>query len=890
MANAEVFKIMGSVLLEDDQFIRGLKNVLTEAESATSKLSRKFESVGRAFQNVGNKMQSFGRTVTLGTTVAVGAVGSLTKAAITAYADYEQLVGGVETLFKKSNKKVLAYAQEAYKTAGLSANDYMATVTSFSASLLQSLGGDTEKAAEYSNRAVTDMSDNANKMGTDMSMIQNAYQGFAKQNYTMLDNLKLGYGGTKTEMERLIKDASKMKDVQKELNITVDEGDLSFGNIVNAISVVQSKMGIMGTTAKEAEGTISGSINTMKGAWKNFLVGMADDEADFEDLFNKLIQSVETVAKNLLPRIEIVVTTALKKILEGIKKLVGDIPIFGDLIDKLLELTTKFRELDTEQKKQVLSWTALVLCAGPLITIFGKITSGVGLLISGVGKIIPLFGGGEVGLAGVITKATTACGGLAPFFGIIAGAIVALVATIKVLKENWDKLSEAFKKFAENIGLTQTIENLKKRFSELWESLKGLEDLFNIIGVIVASVLVPAFHLLVAGINVVLSVIDPLIKILSGLLDILGSVASFIVGVFTLDLQKCGDAVEKLIGGIAKVFEGAFGLIIKPVKALVEGIVGFFEWLFDILVGHSIVPDMIDAIIDWFKKLLGKPIEFVKNMVSKVVGFFSDLGKKAGEKFKAIGTTITKKTKEISTNVVNKFNDMKTNATKKMSELVTNAKNKFESIKSTMTTKMSQARTKVSDAFSKMSSSAKDKLSSLSSTVSDKFGSIATKIGDKMKDAKNKVSDMLSQMKKSFSNFTAKIKLPHFKIKNASINPKDWITKGAPKLSVEWYKKGGIFDKPTIFNTQSGLKGVGEAGPEAVTPISVLQGYVRDAVVSQNAEIENRLNTLIDILLKFLPRLENQSLVLDTGVLVGELTPKFDKSLGELTQKKIRGR
>lgn len=227
--------------------------------------------------------------------VAVGAMstalGGLVISATKSYADLEQNIGGVETLFKDSAKTVIDNAKKAYTTAGMSANEYMQTVTSFSASLLQSLGGDTEKAASYANRAVIDMSDNANKMGTSIEMIQNAYQGFAKQNYTMLDNLKLGYGGTKTEMQRLIADAAKLTGVQKELGVTVDANSLSFGNIVNAISVIQKNMGIMGTTSKEASETISGSINSMKAAFDNFLNGSGDVE--------ELEKTIVTVLKNI---------------------------------------------------------------------------------------------------------------------------------------------------------------------------------------------------------------------------------------------------------------------------------------------------------------------------------------------------------------------------------------------------------------------------------------------------------------------------------------------------------------------------------------------------------------------------------------------------------------
>lgn len=226
---------------------------------------------------------------------------SIGEAALGGYADYEQLVGGVDTLFKESSQKVQAYAETAYKSAGLSANQYMETVTSFSASLLASLGGDTSAAADYADQAIIDMADNANKMGTSMESIQNAYQGFAKQNYTMLDNLKLGYGGTKEEMQRLLDDASKISGMKFDIS--------SFADITKAIHVVQEEMGIAGATAAEAEATISGSAAAMKAAWTNLVTGLADENANIGELLDQFLASVETTGKNVLPVVKKILTS-----------------------------------------------------------------------------------------------------------------------------------------------------------------------------------------------------------------------------------------------------------------------------------------------------------------------------------------------------------------------------------------------------------------------------------------------------------------------------------------------------------------------------------------------------------------------------------------------------
>lgn len=247
------------------------------------------------------------------------AIGSVTKASLDSVASLEQNIGGVETLFKDSADAVIKNANRAYKTAGMSANEYMSTVTSFSASLLQSLDGDTKKATSYADRAIIDMSDNVNKMGTDMQSIQNAYQGFAKQNYTMLDNLKLGYGGTKEEMARLIQDASAMKDVQEKLGITVDESSMSFGNIVNAISVMQESLGIAGTTSEEAATTIEGSVNSAKAAWDNFLNGSGTPE----ELADSIGVAAGVIAENLgniIPRLAKTILKAAAGVYEQLGK------------------------------------------------------------------------------------------------------------------------------------------------------------------------------------------------------------------------------------------------------------------------------------------------------------------------------------------------------------------------------------------------------------------------------------------------------------------------------------------------------------------------------------------------------------------------------------------
>ena len=331
----------------------------------TGALSKAGNVVGSALSKVGQATVVVGKAMATGAAVGTAAIAALATSSVKGYAEYEQLVGGVETLLgTRGAKSVEEYAEivgdsvknvsaeyemlqtaqsvtmenaaNAYKTAGLSANDYMTTVTSLAAALNQSSASQLE-SAELADMAIIDMSDNANKMGTSMESIQNAYQGFSKQNYTMLDNLKLGYGGTKTEMQRLIKDAAK-------LDKSVKQNDMSFSNIVKAIHAVQNEMGITGTTAEEASETISGSVATMKGAWSNLVVGIADDNNDLSEDIANLVESVSVAARNIMPRIKValggvgeLIKSLTPVVTEGLTVLIEEVaPLIPEVLTSLL--------------------------------------------------------------------------------------------------------------------------------------------------------------------------------------------------------------------------------------------------------------------------------------------------------------------------------------------------------------------------------------------------------------------------------------------------------------------------------------------------------------------------------------------------------------------------
>lgn len=348
----DVFALSASISLNLDNFNTNLDKAQKKFKSFSDNISDLSGKIDKAYSGMGNLLQpavdgfkaveSVGGkaagAVTSGlkalagaATVAAGGATMVGKSAFDAYANYEQLVGGVETLFKDGAGTVMDYADNAYKTAGMSANQYMELTTSFAASLLQSLGGDTKEAAKMADMAASDMADNWNKMGSDMRSVTDAYKGFAKQNYTMLDNLKLGYGGTKEEMQRLLSDAEKFSGIKYDLS--------SYADIISAIHVIQEEMEITGTTAKEASTTIQGSVQSMKGTWENFMVGIADKNQDMKSLMDNLIESVVTAGNNVVPRIKEIVEQVVRvgpEVIRGFSEIIPEFARMGGEIVQTL--------------------------------------------------------------------------------------------------------------------------------------------------------------------------------------------------------------------------------------------------------------------------------------------------------------------------------------------------------------------------------------------------------------------------------------------------------------------------------------------------------------------------------------------------------------------------
>ena len=404
---------------EQKEKFRALSIEIAKGENALKAMKKQLQilpginldSLKSGLAKVGNVALDVSKNMLKVSAAAGTALAGLVTAGVKSYADYEQNLGGVQTMFGDNANKVVENAKQAYKTAGVSANEYMQGVTSFSASLLQSLGGDTAKAADVADMAFRDMSDNANKFGTDMGSIQNAYQGFAKQNYTMLDNLKLGYGGTKTEMERLLKDAEKITGVKYDIN--------NLSDVYNAIHAIQDKMGVTGTTFEEAKGTISGSINSMKAAFDNFLNGSGSPEALAEtitDVFTNVSGAITKLAPGILNGVVVLIQEVVPQIGQMI---VDTLPQLLDsltnMIDSLLDMITSNTD-------------------GLSKTIGDLVTKIVLFLTENLPKIIE----------GAVTLLIALAQGIAENLDVIIPAIVkCIVVIVETLIKNAPKMFEA---------------------------------------------------------------------------------------------------------------------------------------------------------------------------------------------------------------------------------------------------------------------------------------------------------------------------------------------------------------------------------------------------------------------------------------------------------------
>ena len=810
----DVFDLVAKIRLDSSEYEQGVG----KAKGTFSTLA----------SGVGKAVGTVAKVGAAAVTAAAAGITALTKMGIEGYAQYEQLVGGVETLFKDSQGTVMKYAESAYKTAGMSANQYMETVTSFSASLIQSLDGDTAKAAEIGNMAITDMSDNANKMGTSIEMIQNAYNGFAKGNYTMLDNLKLGYGGTKTEMERLLADAEKISGIKYDIS--------SFADVTEAIHVMQEEMGIAGTTAREAATTIEGSISMMKGAWQNLVVGMADENANMDVLINNFVESTATAAQNLLPRIE--------QTLKGIGELIAALaPIIAEALPQLVAAVLP--SLLSAAVSLVTSFVNGMITALPAL--YNALLEAVEIIL------VEVFGVSQ-------EKAGEFAAGVNSFFTSIKDGFMALVESAQT-EGTW--LNEVW------TGLQETAKLLGDFLVALWNALSA------------------AFSWCVNQINTDgtwLNMIWENIKVyISGAIEHIQNIIKIFTAILQGDWSAAWEAVKDFLENIWETMTEMLSNYWNAIKNIFNNALNAVKsYVSD---KFNAVKDNIKNIFDNVKETISNAWENVKNVVSVALQFIVELVKAAFnlitlpfraiwencketimEVWNAIKTAVTTALDAIKTTISNVWNAIVDvlapilNAVKSAVTTVWDAikntiSNVMNTIKSTISNAWDSVKSAVSGAIENVKTAISSGLNTAKSTVSGILDSIKTKFRDIFEGAKSIVKSAIDAIK-GFFDFSwelPSIKLPHISVSGKfSLDPPS-----VPSFSISWYKKAYdsamILGNPTIFgySAASGkfLGGGDGNGNEVVAGESYLMGLIGSVVASQTAaQNEPIVLALADIL------------------------------------------
>lgn len=578
--------------------------------------------VSKVTGTLGNAAGLAAKGVAAGVAAVTAATGAITKSSLDAYGAYEQNVGGIQKLFgnmgksldeyaeltgnavdavaqkwgvlEQSQNMVLQNAANAYKNAGMSANQYMEQVTGFSAALITSLGNDTVAAANYADMAMVDMSDNANTFGTDMESIQWAYQGFAKQNYTMLDNLKLGYGGTKEEMQRLISDASKMTDVQKKLGVTVDESSLSFDNIVAAIHVMQESMQIGGTTAREAATTIEGSVNMMKAAWENWLTGLGGSDADMAQLTDNLVESFETAAENVVPRVAIILGTLLGSV-PGIVAEVGPVAAQA-LQDTFMTAAQTFHDILPQEAQSALDGAIETFQSSGLADAVGNALSGIAEFgakaADGISQLAESFDG-----TSAMEAAATVIDTVAGFIGHLADQAGEYL--MPVLEAAGEAMSAFFQAVAD---------------AQVW-----LEPLATFLG----DVLVAALEVVVAAFTFAVDTVTLLVNAVTEFVN-------FLMGV-PASVQSFVDQVGAFFGQLPDLVGGFLAGVIASIGAWVASIVAQA-----VQAGSQ----FLSSVGSFFGQLPGQVGGFLSSVIGTVGGWVSSMGGKAAEAASTFGSNL----------------------------------------------------------------------------------------------------------------------------------------------------------------------------------------------------------------------------------------------------------
>ena len=597
----------------------------TELDSSGAKDGIKGLSSSIA-SSAGGAVKSIAKIGTAAMAAGATATAALVKSSVDAYASYEQLRGGIETLFGAGGQSAKEYAKsvgkstdeakkdyqqlmnaqnialknadKAYKTAGMSANDYMETVTSFAASLKQSTKNETE-AAKSANQIVIDMSDNANKMGTDMTMIQNAYNGFAKQNYTMLDNLKLGYGGTKTEMQRLLKDAEKLSGKKYELG--------NFKDMAEAIHVVQTEMGITGTTAKEASTTIEGSVNSAKAAWTNLVSGMSQDNANMDKLINEFIESVGVAAGNILPRIE----TALGGVGSLIEKL---LPVIVDAIPDLIE--NLLPKLLSSGTNIVLTLVQGIAAAIPsLLKVLNQLLAIVLEKIPEFfNNISELFSGeGAANIMDMLlTLFNSIATGMISNLPIILNSLINMLAQILIfLVTQIPSIVSAVVSVIPAIvnGLLQAIPTL-------------IQAIPPIIDALVNGLLACIPNIIDTGVKLITALVDNLSEIINTIVAVIPEIITNLVNAIQDHLPDIIDAGVELIGALFNNLPEIINTIVRAIPKIIAGIIGALINAIPKIIATGF--KLLISIIKNLPQIIAKIITAIPAIIKALIDGFGD--------------------------------------------------------------------------------------------------------------------------------------------------------------------------------------------------------------------------------------------------------------------------
>lgn len=530
METLNLFELFARIILDTSDYDDNLDEASRNTESFADKLK--------------NGLSTAAKVGAAALTAAASGVAALTKSSIDQYAEYEQLVGGVDTLFKDASDTIQQYASNAYKTAGVSANTYMEQATAFSASLIQSLGGDTQAAAEYANQAIMDMSDNANKMGTDIESIQQTYQSLMRGNYAMLDNLKLGYGGTKSELERLVADAEEL---------TGQALDPSkFSDVITAIHAVQENMGITGTTAKEAATTIEGSVGMMRAAWDNLLVGIANDNGDLGSLTYEFADTVETALSNILPRVKI--------ILGGIGQVIADM---GTIIAQTLPemISTVLPSLISAGAQLLVGLVAGIISAFPQLAasvpeivsaLYTSIVSAGPQLATAGTQLLSMFTSGiETGIPDLISRLPQIIEGILNFIAENLPSILDM--GVQILTSLQD-------------GIINSISSLVSSLPQVISAITGFiaDNLPAIVNAGI-SVLVNLASGIVSAIPQLVAVLP---QIISAIVNGIGNLMGSIVDIGENIVQGIWEGIQNMATWIKNKVTGFFSGIVDGVKGL----------------------------------------------------------------------------------------------------------------------------------------------------------------------------------------------------------------------------------------------------------------------------------------------------------------------------------